>query len=127
MAQAATVVDNQLLKPLAAKEARRTRFSRGYIPPEARRVRVLDRQLSTDGAGAQFLAFAVDERSGRLTRRAAGDPAGWRTGAIVGCVYPARGEVFVRRGAKFFHAGLLLGQKVPAAGDAVCRSAPARS
>jgi hypothetical protein len=125
-AEAAAVVEKQLVKPLAAKEAGRSRFSRSYIPPQARRVRVLDRERSTDGRGAEFVAFAVDERSGGLARRADGD-SGWRKDAIVGCVYPARDEIFIKRGDKFFGAGLLLGQKTAAADDAVCRPAPTRS
>jgi len=84
-------------------------------------VRVLDHQASTDGRGAEFVAFAVDEHAGRLPARAA-DDSHWRKDAIVGCVYPARDEVFIKRGDKFFGAGLLLGQKTAAA-DAVCRAA----
>jgi len=126
-AQAATVVEKQLVKPLAEKEARRNRFSRAYIPPQARRVRLPDGQRSTDGRGAEFLAFAVDERSGKFVPRAGDDSAHWRQDAIVGCVYPAREEVFIKRGDKFFGAGLLLGQKTAAADDVVCRPAPARA
>jgi len=123
---AATVVEKQLVKPLAEKEARRNRFSRSYIPPLARRVRVLDGERSTDGRGAEFAAFAVDERSGRFARRSTGDSSGWRNDAIVGCVYPARDEIFVKRGDKFFGVDLLLGKKTVAADDAVCRPAPTR-
>jgi hypothetical protein len=119
---AAAVVEKQLVKPLAEKEAGRSRFSRAYIPPQARRVRVLDREASTDGRGAEFVAFAVDERSGGFGRHAT-DESGWRKDAIVGCVYPARDEIFIKRGDKFFGAGLLLGQKA-AADDTVCRPAP---
>jgi hypothetical protein len=115
------VVEKQLVKPLADKEARRSRFTRAYIPPQTRRVRVLDSQRSTDGRGAEFVAFAVDERSGKFAPRAGDDSGHWRQDAIVGCVYPAREEVFIRRGDKFFAVGLLLGQKT-AADDVVCRS-----
>ena len=115
------------MKPLAEKEARRNRFSRAYVPPQARRVRVLDGERATDGRGAQFVAFAVDERSGRLASRAADDAASWRKDAIVGCVYPARDEVFIKRGDKLFAAGLLLGQKTAATDDTVCRPVPARA
>ncbi len=126
MAEATAVVEKQLVKPLGEKEARRSRFSRAYIPPQARRVRVLDPSRSTDGRGAEFVAFAVDERSGVLARKAADDSGRWREDAIVGCVYPARDEVFIKRGDKFFAASLLLGQKTAAADDAVCRPAPPR-
>jgi hypothetical protein len=119
------VLEQQLVKPLAEKEARRNRFSRAYIPPQARRVRVFDHQRATDGRGAEFVAFAVDERSGMLAPRAADDAGRWRTEAIVGCVYPARGEVFIKRGDRFFGVGLLLGHKTAAADDTVCRPAVA--
>lgn len=124
MAAAAAVVETQLVKPLAEKEARRNRFSRSYIPPLARRVRVLDCEQSTDGRGAAFAAFAVDERSGGYARRSSDDSGHWRKDAIVGCVYPARDEIFIKRGDKFFGAGLLLGKKTAAADDTVCRPAP---
>ena len=124
-AGAAVVVEAQLVKPLAEKEARRNRFSRSYIPPQARRVRVPDGQRSTDGRGAEFVAFAVDERSGVINLHGADDSSRWRKDAIVGCVYPARDEIFVKRGDKFFGAGLLLGKKTSAADDTVCRPAPA--
>jgi len=120
---AAAVVDKQLVKPLAQKEAGRNHFSRVYIPPQARRVRMLDRERSTDGRGAEFVAFAVDESSGRYAQ--ADDSRHWRKDAIVGCVYPARDEVFIKRGDKFFGAGLLLGRKTDAADDTVCHAAPA--
>jgi len=125
-ATAAAVVDAQLVRPLAAREAKQSRFSRSYIPPQARRVRVLDDERSTDGRGAEFVPFAVDERSAGAARRAADDADRWRNDAIVGCVYPARDEVFIKRGDKFFAAGLLLGQKTAPAGDAVCHPAAAQ-
>ena len=86
-------------------------------------MRVLDGGRSTDGRGAAFVAFAVDERARGFSPRAADDSGRWREDAIVGCVYPARDEVFIKRGDKFFGAGLLLGQKTAAADDAVCRPA----
>jgi hypothetical protein len=119
------VVAKQLVNPLGDKEEGRSRFSRAYIPPQARRVRI-EGARSTDGRGAEFVAFAVDERSGRLAARK-DDDAGWRKDAIVGCVYPARDEVFVKRGDKFFAAGLLLGKKTAAADEAICRPAPVTS
>jgi len=126
VAMAEAVVEKQLVKPLAEKEARRSRFSRAYIPPQARRVRVLDRERSTDSRGAEFVAFAVDERSGRYAPQAADDSARWRKDTILGCVYPAGDEIFIKRGDKFFAAGLLLGQKTAAADDTVCRPATTR-
>jgi hypothetical protein len=120
---AKTLVETRLVKPLAQKEARRSRFSRGYVPPQARRVRILDGQRAKDARGAEFVAFAVDERSAVFGRRAADDASGWRADAIVGCVYPAREEVFIERGGKFFGAALLLGQKTAAADETICRPA----
>ena len=126
-ATAAAVVEKGLLQPLSRKEAGRNHFSRVYIPPRDRRVRVLDRERSTDGRGAEFVAFAVDEGADVYARRADDDSRRWRKDAIVGCVYPARDEIFIKRGDKFFGAGLLLGQKAAAtADDTVCRPAPTR-
>jgi len=123
-ATATAVVEKQLVTPLAEQEDRRSQFSRAYIPPRARRVRILDHERSTDSRGAEFVAFAIDEMSGRFRHRAADDSRRWRTDVIVGCVYPARDEVFVKRGDKFFAAGLLLGKKAAAApNDTVCRAA----
>jgi len=124
-AEATSVVEKQLVRPLAAKEASRSRFSRAYIPPQARRVRILDSARSTDGRGAEFVAFAVDESSGRRARLP-DDSDHWRKDVIVGCVYPARDEVFIKRGDKFVGADLLLGKKTAAADDTVCRPALAR-
>jgi len=118
---AKAVVEKQLVKPLADKEAHQSRFSRAYVPPQTRRVRVLDAQRSTDARGAAFVTFAVDERSGAFARRPDSDDRGWRKDAIVGCVYPGSDEVFVKRGDKFFGASLLLGKRTPAADAAVCR------
>jgi hypothetical protein len=123
-AEATATVEKHLVKPLAQKEARRSRFTRAYIPPHARRVRVLDHERSTDGRGAEFVAFAVDERSGGFAPQETNDSRRWRKDAIVGCVYPARGEIFIKRGEEFFAAGLLLGQKTAAADDTICRPAP---
>lgn len=120
-AKAAAVVETKLVKPLADKEARRNRFSRAYIPPQDRRVRVLDHEQSTDSRGAEFVAFAIDEHSGGFARKAADASRLWRKDTIVGCVYPARDEVFIKRGDKFFGAGLLLGRKTAAGDDTVCR------
>jgi hypothetical protein len=127
MAQAAAVVETQLLKPLAEREARRSRFTRASIPPRVRQVRVLDRERSTDGRGAEFAPFAVDERSVVFARQVADDSTRWRKDAIVGCVYPLRGEIFIKRGDKFFGASLLLGKKTLAADEMVCRPEPRKS
>lgn len=121
-AKAAAVVEAKLVKPLGEKEARRNVFSRAYIPPQERRVRILDHDRSTDSRGAEFVAFAIDEHSGRFARKATNPPRLWRNDVIVGCVYPARDEIFIKRGDKFFGAGMLLGRKTAAADDTVCRA-----
>ena len=72
------------------------------------------------------MPFAVDERSAAFARRPADDASGWRKDAIGGCVYPARDEVFVKRGDKFFGATLLLGKRTLAADEAVCQAATTR-
>ena len=56
-------VDKELLKPLAAKELTRSRYSRSRQPAQARRVRVLD--TLKDSSGKEFRTFAVDARHGR--------------------------------------------------------------
>jgi hypothetical protein len=124
--QAYAVIEKQLVKPLSQREGRGSRFSRAYIPPQARRVRVTDHQPSTDGRGAEFVAFAIDERSALIMHRGNDDADPWRKDEIVGCVYPARDEVFIKRGDKFFGAGFLIGRRTPAADAAVCRPALTR-
>lgn len=116
------MVQAQLVKPLTAKEERRNVFSRAYIPPQERRVRILDQDRSTDTRGAEFVPFAIDEHSGRFSRKVADASRLWRKDVIVGCVYPGRDEIFIKRGDKFFGAGMLLGRKTAAADDTVCRA-----
>lgn len=120
-ADARAVVEEKLLAPLKAKEARQSRFSRAYQPPQVRRVRVLDEVAATDGRGAAFLTFAVDAQHGLLEDDEL--EKAWREDVIVGCVYPESRKVFVKRGEKYFGAGLLLGKKTGAAGEHVCRAA----
>jgi hypothetical protein len=121
--QAKAEIDKQLVKPLANKEAHQSRFSRAYIPPQERRVRVLESEGSTDSRGAEFLTFAVDERRGAFASRGETDAQRWRESEIVGCVYPARAEVFFKLGTQYFAPTLLLGKRTPAADAAVCRPA----
>ena len=124
-AEATALVERRLVRPLGEKEKRRSRFSRAYIPPRARRVRIVDRVRSVDSRGGEFVAFAVDDRSGGFALEAGDRPGRWRRDAIVGCVYPARDEIFIKRGDEFFTPGLLLGKKTAAADPTVCRPAPA--
>lgn len=106
-------IDAVLIKPLAVAEERRSRFSRARMPPRERRLRMTQAAVSTDASGRAFVPFAVDVRFG----------AGWKDGDLVGCAYPATGEVFVKRGDTHRPAEAMLGKNVqPVAG--VCEAAP---
>lgn len=104
-------IEASLLKPLAEQEERRSRFSRARLPPRERRLRVTQATPVTDAQGREFHAFAIDVRFG----------AGWKDGDVVGCAYPATGEVFVKRGDSFRPASILLGKNVKPV-DGVCGS-----
>lgn len=119
---AQALVSRELTQPLAAKESNRSRFSRASLPAQERRVRILDEQPSKDTAGNSFVRFAVDARHGF---RAPGDDdeSGWRLATIVGCVYPDRSQVFVKKGDEYRPAAFLLGKDVKAAAAATCQPA----
>jgi hypothetical protein len=104
-------VESGLVKPLAAKEQERSRFSRGRPPPRESRVRVEQSAESADAKGRRFLAFAIDVRYGQSE---------WRQDDVVGCVYSATGEVYVKKGDEYRPASFLLGKKA-AAVPGVCR------
>lgn len=107
-------MEERLLKPLAELEG--NRFSRVRPPPRERRVRVLGTTPSRDKSGRPFLAFAVDVRFG----------SEWHENDIVGCAYPASGDLFVKRGDAYRPAAFLLGKDAaPVAG--VCEIAPPRA
>jgi hypothetical protein len=118
MVGAQTVVQGALVEPLSGKEGRRRRFSRAFLPPMARRVRILDESLRKDDKGAGFVTFAIDSRHGWMPDT---EEASWRLKDITGCVYPDSREVFVVRGTSHFPAALLLGKRVKAAAAHVCR------
>lgn len=122
--KAVALAQAKLLGPLSVKEAGRSRFSRAFIPPVARRVRVLDTEPRHDAADQAFVTFAVDEQRGLAFDDQ--PETEWHADVIKGCVYLERGEVFVERGHTQFPAGLLLGQKVKA-NPAACRVAPLAS
>lgn len=107
------VVQKKLLGPLAVKENEHSKFSRARLPPQERRLRL--QQAAVDKDGATFVAFAVDSRHGF----ADSDDA-WRADTIVGCVYPGRDEVFIRRGDEVRPAAMLLGKKTKAAPATTC-------
>lgn len=120
---AEAVVRRDLVQPLAAKEASRSRFSRASLPPQDRRVRILDEQPSKDAGGIAFVRFAIDARHGFA---APDDDSQWRRAAIVGCVYLDRNQVFVKKGDEYRPAAFLLGKNVKAAAETTCQPAQAQ-
>jgi hypothetical protein len=109
-------VEEGLVKPL---EAQRDRIpSRAMPPPRQRRVRVTQATLTNDKEGRGFVPFAIDIKYG-------GDE--WQKDDIVGCVYRASGDLYVKKGDAYRPAAFLLGKNVkPVAG--VCEAgATARS
>ena len=100
--QVTSRVKRKLLRPLARRDARRSRFSRVVQPSTERRVRVLAR--GTDREGAAFVSFAIDEKRGVWRRK-------WRNSRWLGCVYPRSGKIFVKRGKRFFAHTILIGKR----------------
>ena len=103
-----------VLKPLKAKERRRSRFSRAPMPPSERRVRVISQ--SVDDAGKTFVTFAVDSRYGKNDD--------WNEGTIEGCRYPKSGRIFVSFGDTYRPARVLLGKPGDEAAVGTCTPAP---
>jgi hypothetical protein len=111
-------VKNALLGPLAAKEQKQSKFSRARMPPEERRVRLLDESPRTDARGEAFYTFAVDARHGINIAE-----EDWVRDTVTGCVYPERGEVFVKVGDELRPAALLLGKRAKPAAARTCVAA----
>jgi hypothetical protein len=109
-------VEAGILKPLAEREGKRSRFSRARPMPHERRIRITAAALTPDKQGRGFVSFAVDVGFG-------GD---WQENDIVGCAYRASGELFIKQGNAYFPAALLLGKRVDPV-TFVCQAAPARS
>jgi hypothetical protein len=116
------VVKAELIGPLAARESRRSMFSRVRPVPTARRVRVLDPAPLRDPKGATFVRFAIDTRVGFLPEE---KPDGWEKGEETGCVYPESRQVFVHRGDRFYPGKVLLGERTAPAEPEICQPAPA--
>lgn len=110
------LVQELLIGPLTKAQSKRKRFSRAMPTAVSRRVRVL--AVHTDVRGQQFVRFAVDERI------AWDDQAPWDADAMVGCAYPERRLVFVRRGNQYLPASSAVGDNT-APVPVVCRPAPA--
>src|SRR4051812_28678947 len=81
---AQTAVDNELIKPLARREGRQSRFSRVVIPARTRTARILE-GAHRDTRGSEFFRFSIDERRG-MQQVLFKD-------ALTGCVYPQSGDV----------------------------------
>lgn len=113
---AQAIVQKVLVTPLRAKEAKQSRFSRARMPPQARRVRVLEEK--TDAAGEKFVTFAIDSSYGFGEVTSEDD---WEKDTTTGCVYVAKEAVFVKLGAQYRPAALLLGKKTDAADARVCK------
>jgi hypothetical protein len=115
-------VQEGLVKPLANKEEKTSRFSRSRPPPRERRVRVTQATGIADKSGKKFVPFSIDVRFGSSE---------WNENDIVGCVYAGSGDLFVKNGDAYRPAAFLLGKNVgPVVGACVAApapSAPARS
>ena len=114
---AKAIIQKTLVAPLRAKEAKQSRFSRARMPPQARRVRVLEEK--TDSAGEKFVTFAIDSSYGFGSEVAEDE---WEKNTTTGCVYVAKEEVFVKLGANYRPAAMLLGKKADAADARVCKA-----
>jgi hypothetical protein len=115
-----SLVTARVVQPLAQKERDQSKFSRARLPAAERRVRVLDEKPRQDRGGESFYTFAIDSRRGW------GDDKGeasWAKAAITGCVYPSRGEVFIKRGKAYHPAEAAVGKKTKAAADGTCHAA----
>ena len=111
--RAQRLVETGLVRPLAKQETP-SRFSRARPAPRERRVRMTETTATVDKKGRSFVPFAIDVRFG------GGE---WRENDVVGCVYTASGDLFVKRGDSYRPAAFLLGKAVePVAG--VCEAAP---
>jgi hypothetical protein len=120
---AEALVTRELLEPLAVKESHQGRFSRGRLPPQDRRVRILDDQPRKDSQGDAFVTFAVDARHGM---RAEDNESSWRKATITGCAYPGRSQVFIKKGDQYRPAAFLLGKKLKPAAAGTCEPEPAK-
>lgn len=120
VASARSALQTRLLEPLQKKEEDRSRFSRAVLPPQARRIRILDNTPQTDGRGRLFIQFAIDESRAIVVKKESTE-AGWLRDAIMGCVYPETGDVMVRRGEVYYASSVLLGRSTPMAPADVCQ------
>lgn len=110
---ARAIVEKDLLRPLALKESRASRFTRAMLPATARRVQISEGARGTDADGRAFVSFVVEEHRGYELEEDDADEAAaakWKKG-FVGCVYPDTKEIFVKKGAGYQPGSLLLGKR----------------
>jgi hypothetical protein len=120
---AQSVVQAKFLDPLQKMESNRSRFSRAVLPPQARRVRILDNTPQADREGRLFLSFAVDEsRSFGIEKDKGVAEDQWFKNAITGCVYPQTGDVLVKLGEAYYASSVLLGRSTPTSPADVCQT-----
>jgi hypothetical protein len=117
------LVKHDLLQPLIAKEEGRSKFSRARMPPEERRVRILDEQPSKDAQGIAFVRFSIDARWGM---GGSDDENHWRRDDITGCVYLDKNQIFVKSGDQYRPAAFLLGKNLKAAAQSTCQPVSAQ-
>jgi len=118
-------VQEQVITPLRARESSRGKMSRAAVPPQKRRVRIIDAALRTDEKGQQFVAFAVDAQHGF---GAAADD-NWSHDEATGCVYTS-GAVYLRGAASYQATTARLSKKKSKSTDEVpahiCHDRPAQ-
>ena len=117
---AQALVQAKLLEPLEKKDADRSRFSRAPLPPQTRRIRILEKAPQSDAKGRSFIPFAIDE-SHYLGSNAEIPEESWLKNAITGCVYLGSGDVMVQRGEVYYASSVLLGIQTPTASAETCR------
>ena len=93
-------IEADFLKPLLAHDQNTSRFSRMRPPPRERRVRMPQQTPSLDASKRAFLPFAIDGKYSGGT---------WEENQITGCVYPDKGDMFVKIGDGYRPASFLLG------------------
>jgi hypothetical protein len=113
--KADALVRAQLVQPMAAREKKRSVFSRA--PPQAseRRVRILDAAPAKDGADRGYVRFAIDERW---------FDDEWSNDDLTGCVYVDDDQVFVDVGDAFRRADAFFAGRAGSKDDVpvVCRA-----
>lgn len=112
------LVQKVLVAPLISKERVSSRLTRARLPPQTRRVRVLDGAAQRDAEGQLFYRFSIDARFNGLVENDS-----WVENQMAGCAYPSSGKVFVLKSDTHFPSALLLGKKVAAAEKHICRVA----